>query len=171
MQPDRLQSHAWQTALSACAFPTRRATCMRLSRSPFVWLPEDPRPPRESQPHAVSRFGRRWRSYPCNLWRGRNLSACLPWPRCVRHARLRPVSHPRKLDEPGSRYHLSDKFVSTPSVTKLYVGNLPFTATDESQRSSGSRAPGRGQPGRPAPLLKPHIRRASLLAVHAAGSG
>lgn len=48
-------------------------------------------------------------------------------------ALLRPVSHPRKLDEPGGRPHLSVfSFIREySSVTKLYVGNLPFTATDE----------------------------------------
>ena len=48
-------------------------------------------------------------------------------------APLRPVSHPRKLDEPGGRSDLLiySSIREYSSVTKLYVGNLPFTATDE----------------------------------------
>jgi RNA recognition motif-containing protein len=40
---------------------------------------------------------------------------------------------PRKLDEPGGRFALLIySFIREySSVTKLYVGNLPFTATDE----------------------------------------
>jgi RNA recognition motif-containing protein len=46
----------------------------------------------------------------------------------------------RKLDEPGSRSDLPGNFIREYSqVTKLYVGNLPFTATDEAVRALFSK--------------------------------
>jgi len=48
-----------------------------------------------------------------------------------------PDSIPAKLDEPksgGSFRHVLPHFLRA-AVTKLYVGNLPFTATDETVRA------------------------------------
>jgi RNA recognition motif-containing protein len=75
----------------------------------------------------------------------RTFSACLPW----RHAQppgcaFRPMSATlAKLREPGSRhvpaapYRLI--FHEYSAVTKLYVGNLPFTATEEAVRALFSK--------------------------------
>jgi len=59
---------------------------------------------------------------------GRNAPPALP---------LWPVSHPRKLHEPGGRPHLSVfSFIrESSSVAKLYVGNLPFTASEADVRT------------------------------------
>jgi cold-inducible RNA-binding protein len=57
-----------------------------------------------------------------------------------RHPALLPanVCHLANLREPGGRIHLplyTDSFQEYSAVTKLYVGNLPFTATDEAVRA------------------------------------
>jgi len=63
------------------------------------------------------------------------LSACLSCPRCARLALPSGQSVTLvSFDEPGGRsYLLVHCFFSVSNllVTKLYVGNLPFTATDE----------------------------------------
>ena len=51
------------------------------------------------------------------------------------------VCHPRKLREPGGGTYLPFFPFSREysAVTKLYVGNLPFTATDEAVRALFSK--------------------------------
>jgi RNA recognition motif. (a.k.a. RRM, RBD, or RNP domain) len=74
----------------------------------------------------------------CNLRSARNLSACLPWSASANRRVSGQSLTLAKLDEPGSRtlpvsfFSLSREYSA---VTKLYVGNLPFTATDEAVRT------------------------------------
>jgi RNA recognition motif-containing protein len=70
----------------------------------------------------------------CSLCSARNLSTCLSCPRrAPTGAPLGAASHLRKLDEPEGKSDLPIfSYIREYSpVTKLYVGNLPFTATDE----------------------------------------
>jgi RNA recognition motif-containing protein len=73
----------------------------------------------------------------CNLRSARNLSACLPWSASANQRVCGQSLTLAKLDEPGSRtlpvsFSLFHEYSA---VTKLYVGNLPFTATDEAVRT------------------------------------
>jgi RNA recognition motif-containing protein len=68
-----------------------------------------------------------------------NLSACLSWSACANRRASGQSLTLAKLDEPGGRtlpvsfsFNLSGEYSA---VTKLYVGNLPFSATDEAVRT------------------------------------
>src|SRR6185437_15440538 len=68
----------------------------------------------------------------------RTFSACLPWRLRRLPARLpTKVCHLAKLREPGGRMYLPPHtaLLHEYSVVKLFVGNLPFTATDDAVRA------------------------------------
>ncbi|MDE2049761.1 MAG: hypothetical protein KGJ72_01985 [Gammaproteobacteria bacterium] len=74
----------------------------------------------------------------------RTFSACLALAPCAASRRaFRPKSATlAKLREPGGRKYLPPYtafFQEYSAVTKLYVGNLPFTATDEAVRALFSK--------------------------------
>jgi RNA recognition motif-containing protein len=79
---------------------------------------------------------------PVGCAQGRDLSACLCWPQRAR--RRSPPSHPLTLagstnQEAGLNCRFIPFIREYSSVTKLYVGNLPFTATDEAVRALFSK--------------------------------
>ena len=92
---------------------------------------------------------RQWRKFgglprnPVVYDEARIFSACLPWRMRRLPARLPAnVCHLAKLREPGGRTYLQPHTTLIQEysvVTKLFVGNLPFTATDESVRALFAR--------------------------------
>ena len=67
----------------------------------------------------------------------RRLSACLPWPpHASELPRPMPATSQSTANHGGRTVCRFSNFLSEYlSVTKLYVGNLPFTATEESVRA------------------------------------
>jgi hypothetical protein len=68
-------------------------------------------------------------------------TACLPWHSCASRRFLLPPSLTlAKLDEPRGRLACRFfVFFLSNFMTKLYVGNLPFTATEDSVRAVFSK--------------------------------